>query len=175
MRLYGTMKRDDEERFAAWAAARGKRAVIGRIFNITGPFINKHQAYAMASFILDAHDARPIEVRAPREVIRSYVAIRELVSLIFALLGDGPAGVIRFDTGGEALELAAVAQTVADVLHGPGVTRAAVTETVPDRYAGNGPAYAALLSQHGIAPVPLGDQVRETARYLKGVRPDVQR
>jgi len=175
MRLYGAMKRDDEDRFADWATARGKRAVIGRIFNITGPFINKHQAYAMASFILDALAARPIEVRAPREVVRGYVAIRELVSLIFALLGDAPSGVVRFDTGGEALELGAVARVVADALQGPGVDRAAITDPAADRYAGDGDAYAALLARHGIAPVPLDRQVIETADYLQAAGHDVRR
>ncbi|WP_342248758.1 NAD-dependent epimerase/dehydratase family protein [Sphingomonas sp. OTU376] len=175
MRLYGAMKREDEDRFADWATARGKRAVIGRIFNITGPFINKHQAYAMASFILDALATRPIEVRAPREVIRGYVAIRELVSLIFALLGDAPSGVTRFDTGGEALELGAVAAVVAEALQGPGVSRAPVTDPVADRYAGDGEAYAALLARHGITPVPLGQQVVETADYLQAAGHDVRR
>lgn len=166
MRLYGAMKRDDEERFAAWARDRRRRAVIGRIFNVTGPFINKHGAYAIASFILDALARRPIAVRAPREVVRGYVAIRELMSLVFALMGDGPDGVARFDSGGEAMELGAVARAVADALGGGTVDRAAITECDADRYAGDGPAYAGLLARHGIEPVALDRQVVETARYL---------
>jgi nucleoside-diphosphate-sugar epimerase len=65
MRLYGSLKREDEERFAAWADAAGKRAVIARIFALTGPYINKPGAYAIASFLADAMAARPVEVRAP--------------------------------------------------------------------------------------------------------------
>lgn len=171
MRLYGAMKRDDEVRFAGWADARGRRAVIGRIFNITGPYINKHQAYAMASFILDALDHRPIAVRAPREVFRAYVAIRELMSLVFALLAAAPSGVARLDTGGEAMELGDVARVVAAVMGGVGVERATITDPVPDRYVGDDAAYAALLARHGIASIPLDEQVRETADYL-GARTD---
>lgn len=167
MRLYGSMKREDEDRFAAWAKARGKCAVIGRIFNLTGPYINKHQAYAMASFILDGLADRPIEVRAQRAVIRGYVAIRELVTLVFALLGENASGVERFDTGGEPLELGEVARIVADTLHGPGVQRAEITDPVADRYAGDAQAYAALLARFGIASIPLEIQVRETADYLQ--------
>lgn len=166
MRLYGALKREDEDGFAAWAEARDKRAAIGRIFNLTGPYINKHQAYAMASFILDALAGRPIEVRAPREVIRGYAAIRQLISLVFALLGESASGVTRFDTGGEPLELGTVASIVADTLHGPGVHRAEITDPVADRYVGDAGAYAALLARHGIAELPLDKQVRETADYL---------
>ncbi|WP_295529833.1 NAD(P)-dependent oxidoreductase [Novosphingobium sp. Chol11] len=168
MRLYGAMKRDDEARFAAWAQAGGRRAVIGRIFNLTGPYMNKHDAYAMASFIRDALGHRPIRVNAPREVVRGYVAIRELMSLVFALLAaDGPPGeVVRFDSGGAALELGEVARIVAQALGGGTTERAAVTEPAPDRYVGDSAAYAALLARYGIAPVPLDVQVRETAPWI---------
>jgi nucleoside-diphosphate-sugar epimerase len=90
MHLYGAMKREDEERFAHWAQTPNRRAVIARIHNISGPHMNKHGAYALASFMLDALAGRPIAVRAPRPVIRSYVAIRELMGLVFAMLLDAP-------------------------------------------------------------------------------------
>jgi UDP-glucuronate decarboxylase len=168
MRLYGAMKRDDEVRFAAWAQASGRRAVIGRIFNLTGPYMNKHDAYAMASFIRDALGGQPIRVNAPREVVRGYVAIRELMSLIFALLAqDGqPGEVIRIDSGGAALELGEVARIVAQTLGGGPVERAAVTEPVADCYVGDNAAYAALLARHRIAPVALDRQVRDTAPWI---------
>lgn len=169
MRLYGQMKLDDEQRFGDWAQASGRRAVIGRIFNITGPYINKHQAYAIANFIQDALAGRPIEVRARREVFRAYVAIRELMSLIFALMAQPGGGVTRFDSGGEKLELGAVARTVADVLRGGPVHRAAIDDPVADCYAGNAASYARLLEQHGIASVPLDRQIRETAEDLRAV------
>ncbi|WP_322966112.1 NAD-dependent epimerase/dehydratase family protein [Sphingomonas fuzhouensis] len=167
MRLYGQLKCDDENRFADWADLRARRAVIGRIFNITGPYINKHQAYAMASFILDALAGRPITVKAPREVIRSYVAIRELMALIWALLGESTDGVARFDSGGEALELGEVAMIVDQTLGGNGVMRATITDSVADRYIGNGAHYAQLLSKHCIASVSLGQQISETASYIR--------
>lgn len=167
MRLYGQLKRDDETRFADWADTHAKRAVIGRIFNITGPYINKHQAYAMASFILDVLAGRSIAVNAPREVIRGYVAIRELVTLILALLAEAPAGVVRFDSGGEALELGEVAKVVDRALGGTGVTRAAITDPVADRYVGDAAQYDRLLARLGIMPVPLDRQIVETAAYLR--------
>jgi nucleoside-diphosphate-sugar epimerase len=167
MRLYGQMKRDDEARFADWAESRGRRAVIGRVFNVSGPYINKHQAYALASFILDALAGRPIAVNAPRPVIRGYVAIRELMSLVFALLEAASDGVVRFDTGGEGLELADVAAAVDAALGGRGVTRAAIVETAEDRYVGDAASWRHLLDEHGIVAVPLHRQIVETADHLR--------
>ncbi|MDB5712885.1 MAG: hypothetical protein JWO15_282 [Sphingomonadales bacterium] len=167
MRLYGAMKRNDEALFASWAIEHGRRAVIGRIFNITGPYINKHEAYAIASFIRDALAARPIHVHASREVIRAYVAIRELMSLVFALLGDPRDGVVRFESGGEPLELGSVAQIVARTLGGGIVDRAMITDPIPDRYVGNAAAYSELLERHSIHSVPLNVQVCETAPFTR--------
>lgn len=167
MRLYGRLKRDDEEAFAGWAEGAGKRAVVARIFNLTGPYINKHSAYAIASFILDALAGRAIAVTAPREVIRGYVAICELVSLVLVLLADG-CGVTRLSTGGEPLELGEVAQAVANALGGT-VDRAPINEAHADRYVGDSEGYAALLSRYGIAPVALDRQIAETADWLREV------
>jgi nucleoside-diphosphate-sugar epimerase len=168
LRLYGALKREDESLFAAWAEALPdrRRAAVARIYSLSGPYINKHQAYALANFILDALAGRPIEVRAPMRVLRSYVAVRELLSLALALLLEeaGPA-TARFDTGGEALELGAVAQAVAEVVGGE-VVRRPITEARENRYVGDDHAWRALLSRHGIAHLALQDQIRETAAYL---------
>lgn len=167
MRLYGDLKLADETRFAAWAEQTGARLAIGRIFALTGPYINKHEAYAMASFMLDGLAGRPIAVRAPRPVVRAYVAIRELMSLVFALLAARSDGIVRFDSGGEPLELAEVAAAVARAFPGGKVERAAISNSDADRYHGDCAAYAALLAENGITPVELDRQVQETIDYLR--------
>jgi nucleoside-diphosphate-sugar epimerase len=168
LRLYGGLKREDEDLFAAWAEAEPdrRRAAVARIYSVSGPYINKHGTYALASFILDALAGRPIEVKAPMRVLRSYVAVRELLSLVFALLlADEGAAAARFDTGGAALELGEVAAAVAEALGGE-VVRRPITQDEENRYVGNDEAWRALLSEYRIAPLALGDQVRETAAYL---------
>lgn len=167
MRLYGELKRLDEEVFVGWAEARGASAVIARIFNIAGPYINKHQNYALASFILDALAERAITVRAPHRVVRGYVAIRELMSLVLALLlSNEQHGVVRFDTGGEPAELGEVASAVAGILNAVAVERAALTSPHEDRYVGDRATYDRLLLREGIALIPFAEQVRDTADYL---------
>lgn len=168
LRLYGRLKREDEMLFSSWAEARPtrRRAVIGRIYNVSGPWINKHQTYALASFILDALARRAIKVEAVRPVLRGYVAVRELLSVVFAaLLAAGGEAVLQFETGGEALELADVAEVVARVLGGK-VRRAPIKESEPNRYVGNHGEWQRLLARFGIEHLPLADQVAETAAWL---------
>jgi hypothetical protein len=100
-------------------------------------------------------------------VYRAYVAIRELMSLVFALMADSSAQVARFDSGGAAMELGAVAGAVTQALDGGGVERASISDAIPDRYVGDDAVYAALRRAHGIATVPLDQQIIETADYMR--------
>lgn len=168
LRLYGGLKRDDESAFANWALAAPdtRRTVIARIYSVSGPWINKHEVYALANFILDALDGRPVEVRAPRRVWRSYVAVREVVSLVLAaLLAKDGEPVTRFDTGGEPLELGDVGAKVVEAIGGE-VRRFPITNPTDNCYVGDDTAYAMLLGRYGISHLPLVDQIAETAAYL---------
>lgn len=160
---------EDEQLFAAWAdqLPDQRRAVIARIFSLSGPHINKFETYALASFILDALRGQPVVVRASTPVVRSYVAIRELMSLVFsALLAEDGNHVLRFDSGGEPLELGEVARLVADTLGPVSVDRKPIQNGRPNHYFGDGERYRALLLEHGIDHVDLSTQVIETAGYL---------
>jgi nucleoside-diphosphate-sugar epimerase len=169
LRLYGQLKCDDEVAFSSWAQAGGKRAVICRIFNVSGPYISQGKPYALLDFIRCMIERRAIVVRAPRKVERGYVAIREMMSLVFALLlddGDGEGdGVVKFDTGGDTIELHELANVVASI-HLVPVERAAISEPIANHYVGDNATYTALLARHQIERVSLHDQVRETYAYL---------
>lgn len=165
MRLYGAMKRDDEDAFAKWAETTGKHLTIARIHNLSGPHINKPSSYALACFIADALAGGPIRVRAAHDVVRGYVAIRELMSLVFACLLREPAQIVRFDTAGEPVELGALAELVSAQFGGCPIERPA---RVPgeDRYLGDPKVYRSLLQRERIAEVPLDRQIAETAAFL---------
>lgn len=166
MRLYGSLKKADENAFASWAEECGRRAIIARIFALSGPHINKHGNYALASFIKDALARRPISIHADFPVYRSYVAIRELMSFVFAAMLDQPAGVLRFSTGGERLEMQRIAEIVAEALGPVPVERPPLRSETVDEYVGNDAAYRQLLSEYGIEHLPFRDQVAETAAFL---------
>jgi nucleoside-diphosphate-sugar epimerase len=168
LRLYGALKRDDERLFARWAEeAPGRRAMIMRLFSLAGPFINKHETYALANFVLDALAGRPIRVTAPMAVQRGYVAVREAMSLALAALLDGAPGepVIALDSGGKAMELADVAQTVARRLGGR-VDRAPITRGDSNLYIPDAADYETLLTAYRLDSIGLEQAVAETAAYL---------
>jgi nucleoside-diphosphate-sugar epimerase len=167
--LYGWLKAEDEAAFAGWAEAEGRAVLIGRLFNLSGPYINRRSTYALASFIADALAGRPVEVRAAAPVWRSYVAIGELMSVVLAWLARAAEGVARFETAGaETLEAGDIAARVAAVLR-PGleVRRPRFDPHAPaDRYVGDGAAYHALRRAAGVDAVDFDAQVRATARYM---------
>lgn len=168
--LYGWLKQQDETAFAGWAEAEGRASLVGRVFNLSGPYINRRSTYALASFIGDALAGRPIEVRAATPVLRSYVAIAELMSVVLAWMTSQVEGVQRFETAGaEILEAGQIAARVAAVL-APGIDihRPRFDPAAPaDRYAAaDASAYDALRCAAGVEPISFDDQVRATARYM---------
>ena len=168
LRLYGRLKRDDEELFATWAAQRPcRRAVIARICNLSGPHINKFQTYALASFIIDALAGEAISIKAQVPVTRSYVALRELMSLVFSsLLADEGEQVLRFDSGGEAHELGELARCIATAIGPVPIKRAPLSHGPANHYVGDDGRYRELLAQHRIEHVDLVTQVLETAAFI---------
>jgi nucleoside-diphosphate-sugar epimerase len=168
MRLYGRLKLADEARFSRWAEQDARRAVIARVFNLSGPYINKQSSYALACFIADALAGRPIEIRATRPVLRSYVAISELMSVVFGSLTEGAAGSVTFDTAGDQhYEMAEIAALVGRSLdHSLGVNRPPMSSEAPDRYLGDGAAYGVLRDRFGVMPVAFPIQVGETAAFM---------
>ncbi|MEO7026930.1 MAG: NAD(P)-dependent oxidoreductase, partial [Caulobacteraceae bacterium] len=172
--LYGSLKREDEDRFAAWAEERGAKVVIARVFNLSGPYINKRSSYALACFIADALAGRPIRIAASRPVYRSYVAISELMSVVLGALTDAPAPPLAFDTAGDDVyEMARIAEMVGNALGHPlGHERPALRVGDIDRYVGDGSTYGRLRRLYGVTPVGFIDQVRETARYMAECKDD---
>lgn len=166
MQLYGRLKREDEDAFAAWANCSGKSLAIARIFNVSGPHVNKLPSYALSSFILDALAGRPVTVQARHDVRRGYVAIRELMSLVFALLLEQRVEIIRFDSGGEEIELGELASAIASPL-GCSIERPNRSDGPADVYLGDDLNYQRLLDQHRIDRVSLAEQINETTTFLK--------
>jgi nucleoside-diphosphate-sugar epimerase len=176
MRAYGSLKLEDEAAFAAWAEHGGTRAVIARVFNLTGPYINKQSSYVLACLIADALAGRPFEIRAAKPVLRSYVAISELMSVVIGALTEPGGGVVRFDTAGEAVyEVGAIADAVADALGAPRVAhRPPPSGEKEDRYVGDGEVYASLRQLFRVEPVAFSEQIRQTARFMADAGPSMR-
>ena len=90
-----------------------------------------------------------------------------MLSLVFAaLLADTGEPVLRFDTGGEPLEMGELARRVAAVLGGEAQDR--VVDGGPgNRYLADHTRWLALLSAHGLTHIPIERQIAETADWLR--------
>lgn len=171
---YGMMKLEDEGRFGALAAQRQIPLCQPRLFNLSGPFINKHELYALASMINKALAGTPITIFSPPRVVRSYVHVADLVTLAFAMLlapeEENPA---VFDTAGdEALELGDLAALVLETLERPDlhIERAETAEKQNDIYAGDGREMARIMRRYDLNPKSMSQQIRDTAAYLSDVK-----
>ncbi len=173
--FYGKMKLMDEEVFTSTASSSGFSLVCPRIFNLSGPYINKFSSYALASFINDCLQQKAIHINSSIPVWRSYLFIGDLLDIAFRVLMGEPYGTqTMFDTAGDqAIELSELAKMVIERCGTPvqQVVRPVLDESRENRYIGNPYAQKELQSKLGLSSLPLPLQVDSTARYIRTVCP----
>ncbi len=171
---YGVLKRRDERRFLKLAeespgTGPNARAVIPRLFNLAGPFLNKPD-YVLGSIIRDVARGGPIQLQAAHAVVRSYVHVGDLVELAFAIMmGQKGAPREAFDTAGDGeIEVGDLAKLVASVLGESGmeIQRPAPDDTPADRYVGDSALIQSLARSYGIAMKTLSTQIEDTAHFM---------
>lgn len=171
---YGALKLADERRFLDLAARPGgPGVVVFRLFNLSGPFLNKAERYVLGSILTDIARGGPVRLLADHPVVRSYVHVRDVVDLAFAaMLGVAPLPPGPVDTASDReVEIGELAQLALEVLGRPHLLVDRPPLTGPaDRYVGDGTAFAELAAAVGVVPVPLRTQVADTAAYLGVVR-----
>lgn len=172
--LYGKLKLEDEALFGHFALdAPGRRAFVARVFNLSGPYINKLDSYALASFIRQARSGR-IEVRARHPVVRSYTSASNLLGVAMGqLLAEDAPPFLQVETAGDQdIEVGELARMVRDLVS-PHATieRAECAREPIDYYVGDGAHYCRLLAAHGIAEHSLQQQISDTAEYLAQLEP----
>lgn len=170
--LYGRLKAEDESRFEKVCGDRGVQLVAPRIFNLSGPCMNKFDAYALSAIIVDVLRGGPIRLRASKPVVRSYFFIGDLFELCMRCLTDESmqGSAVRFDTrGNETVEVGELAERVRSLLDQPSmpIERPLINTDSEDRYVGEATGLNALLARFSIAPLPLDAQIMRTADYLR--------
>lgn len=170
---YGFMKLADEERFTALCAGLGVRFSCPRLYNLAGPFINKLDSYVLACLIRDVQAGRPMQLRAAKPVIRSYIHVEDLLEVCLADLRDQEQLPPVFETAGEVeVEVGELAHRVAVALGVPDhpIQRPALDPALAaDRYVGDPTLWRQRLARHGLTPRDLGRQIKDTAVYLAGL------
>lgn len=172
--LYGRLKLEEESLFERFSeAAPGRRSFVARLFNLSGPYINKLDSYALASFICQARDGC-IQVRARHPVLRSYTSASNLLGVAMGqLLAEDASPFLRVETAGDrVVEVGELARMVRDMISPKAtIDRAEYVEAPIDHYVGDGARYRKLLAEHGIPEHSLPRQIGDTAEYLDRLGP----
>lgn len=168
-RIYGAMKREDEQQLVGICPEIGVKLCIARIYAASGPHMTKPETYALGDLILQARGGGPLQVRACREVIRSYALASDILTVaMLAALGTSPDQPVLFETGGEEVEVGELARRVALVVSGREleIERPPMGLEAPDRYVGDHHLMEQLAAGNDIELASLDEQIRETARGL---------
>jgi len=163
---YGALKREDEAIFAQLSQRLGFPAVVMRVFNLAGPFINKLDSYALACIISDILKGGPVILRAAHPVWRGYAHVEDVLNIALGCLlrGDSPP---VFDSGGEPIEIGALAERALKLLHaGAEIRRPDWQAGLPNRYLGDHATYAAQAERAGLKLKALDQQILDTADYM---------
>lgn len=169
---YGVMKRREEDCLLALGREMAIPVAIPRLFALSGPFINKLEAYALGSILSAVLENRPIVLRAGHLVERSYLHVGDLLNVsLSAILScgtpDGP-----FDAcSAQLVEVQELAETARALLGRPelAIERPPVDRTRIDRYTGNPEAFQKLAAKAGLPLAGLEQQIISTADYLRGL------
>lgn len=170
---YGFLKREEEAAVDRLRREKGVRTAVCRVFNVSGPYLNKE--YAIGSLIEEAMFEQQMQVRARQRVYRSYAHVGDIVSVGFAIALGAVASPARpYDTAGdETVEVGELAERIRRRLGCPAkpIVRAPMIDAAEDdRYVGDYRVFAELAAAAGVSPLPLDEQIADTAAYLKAGR-----
>lgn len=167
---YGALKVMDELALRRVAADAGGRSLVVRVFNVSGPWLTKPAAFALSDIIGQVHAGGPVRIRASHPVVRSYVDVEDLVSvMIAAALDCSGAPDVQVDTAGEVeVEVGDLADAIRRVLgrSDVAVERQFDPAAEPDRYAGVAGQFASLAGGFGIPLRGLDAQIARTAQGM---------
>lgn len=162
---YAVLKRMDEDTLRTAARDVDARIVTLRIFNLAGPWMAK-RGFAIGSLVDQLDAGGPVTIHAQRPVLRSYTDVEDAVRVaIGACTAPGLDDDLRLETGGEPIELGALAERAAAALGRaePEIHRTWDPLAPPDAYLGDRGAFDTVASKLGIPLHDLDAQIRRTA------------
>ena len=167
---YGRLKLMQELRISNTAAEENINLIIGRLFNLSGRYINKFQTFAIAQMINSAMNQGFIKVLANHQVFRRYSDINQLIRLILKLLNSKTN--VVFDSGGPLIELRELASEIKKIVNpSTKLEYNKIDEQIPaDEYYSRSNKYENLLNEHlREAPIKMSDQILNTFQYMKNI------
>jgi nucleoside-diphosphate-sugar epimerase len=162
---YATLKQEEETLWKQHASER--MALVFRVYAASGRFLKDPSIFALGDFIAQAKAGRPITIRSPRAVIRTYVHVGTLMRLAWAmLLQPLPSGFLRVDAGTHTLSLVDLANLIASHWDLPPPLTMIDTSLSPDDYSANIIPFLDLLERYHLKSPSMEDQIQETAKAI---------
>lgn len=153
---YAYLKRQAELAVERIGETLGVRTLIARPWSVTGGLVTRPERYAFSNLILQIRTGT-VSVDAPHEVRRRFVGVDDFFAVCLATAMRG-SGVI--DSGGEQIELGALAHRMATLLGATvNVRRAALSGAPADDYYSTGESWIAACAALGFTPSTLDEQI----------------
>lgn len=161
---YGYLKRQAELALLGAADATGATTVIARPWSLSGSLVTRPARYVFSDLILQARSGE-VRIEAAHEVWRRYCGVDDFFAVALALAGT-TSGIL--DSGGELVEVGALARRVCDIL---GVDARIVRPEGPrrpsDDYYPPADAWEAACAEVGLVPATLDEQIRSVDAQLR--------
>ena len=171
--LYGRLKLEDEQFFSDLAESLSSNIIIPRIFNIGGPYINKHNLYALSDFISQLMQTKEIVIKARKPVIRSYVHIEDIFNICFSWVNDenNVSKKLIFDSRNHKdVSLLELAQLIMNVVDINGNIISDIKSEDADIYIGNGVLQNKICQQYGIELSSYDKIILDTYYFLSNAK-----
>jgi len=165
---YSVLKLLQEEEIGFSANKTKANFIQTRIFNISGKNINKPNLFAMSNLMTQAIMEKRITIQSPGQITRRYCLAEELMELIFSLAEQQKS--VKFDSGGEKIEIRALAKKIATLFSEliPIQESNTATEQKNSDYFSKSYEYEELIEANlGRKPLSIDNQLALT---LKGVK-----
>jgi nucleoside-diphosphate-sugar epimerase len=166
---YGFAKLEQEALFGEVSASTASAVLVGRIYNLAGPYMNKLESYALSAFLSQARSAGEIRIEATRPVYRAYLHALDLAALVLgALEAERGWGGPRDLCGMTVVEMHDIAAAAARArgLETSAIRRGPVDLEKPSVYLGDPVHTRTLALGLGMALRSFDAQVRDTARWI---------
>ncbi|HEU5048625.1 MAG TPA: NAD(P)-dependent oxidoreductase [Rickettsiales bacterium] len=143
---YAALKVEEEEYFTRLCAGRIP-LIIPRIFNMSGPYINKWDAYALSSLLQMAMRGEPLIIKARHPVIRSYVYVGDIINVVTGWLLQTQPETLIFDvSSSETIEIGELAERICQLTgrDSSAIIRDYNPSLPADRYRGEGEVFGEM-------------------------------